>query len=204
MEHSPEPTEGTDNPLSASRIPPTELLPDSVDLPTALVPPSYPTDAAAHPMDGVPPWARLLLYRVWRGVPLNDARTMDGSKVSEYMVRTLGIQRPNWRLALDDAQRGALLDCPVLPDDVTRAWALDEEQRRHDLAMSASEKYAAPYLKMGMDAIGRGPRGADATGTPSAQQTIVQLQVYLGTLPPQQQQQAADAIEARLSQRPGR
>ena len=63
---------------------------------------------------------------------------------------------------------------------------------------------ATGAIRTGLQEHGRLRDRTDATGTASAQQTIVQLQVYLGTLPPQQQQQAADAIEARLSQRPGR
>ena len=125
--------------------------------------------ATAHPMDGTPPWARLLLYRVWRGIPIDDARTMEGTKVSKYLLSTCSNAFPAWRAALAEAQAGALMDCPVLPDDITRAYALEEEQRRHDLAMTASEKYAHPYLRLGMEVGGR--VGAQSQGA-QAQQAI--------------------------------
>ena len=142
---------------------------------------AHPSAVVAHPMDGTPPWARLLLYRVWRGIPIDDARAMDGSKVSKYLLSTCSNRFPAWHAALMDAQAGALVDCPVLPDDITRAWALDEEQRRHDLAMTASEKYAHPYLRLGMEAGGR--VGSQANSAPAANAIQINI-VVQAAVPP--------------------
>ena len=126
--------------------------------------------SVARSIDGVPPWGRVLLARVWRGINIDTARAMSGSKVSRYLIRHLATRCPHWGDMLTEAEAGTLADCPVLPDDLTRAFALEEEQRRHDLAMEADAKYAAPYLRLGMEALGR-------VGRPAMINNVVQVGV---------------------------
>ena len=82
----------------------------------------------------------------------------------------------DWYTDLMDAQNGVQSGRVVLDDlDLARANALDEELRRHELAMVADPKYAHPYMRLGAEIRGR------IGGAASLSLTVpVQVNVYPG------------------------
>ena len=100
----------------------------------------------------LPLWCRVLLGRVQQGIPIEDARKMDGSRRSTATIVEAGQYHPDWYRTLMDAQQGCKDGQPLIPaSDITRAHAWTEEERRHKLSMEASERYAHPYMRLGAE-----------------------------------------------------
>ena len=96
--------------------------------------PTQPTPAAP------PMWATILLGRVQAGKPVDDARTMVGSRVSRDVIYSYGQRNPAWYQSLMDAQDGIVNANPIMPMDVARARAIPVVDHMADLAEGAKNE----------------------------------------------------------------
>ena len=157
------------------------------------------TDAPIQRIDTPrrPDWAIILLTRVRRGTRIEDARKQRGSLVSTDTLQRYGRMDPEWFADLMDAQEGIRTE-RVLIDDLAhaKATALDEEARRHDLAMGAvderpvRDRDALQAMRLGAEVRGR---VGSAAGAPTV---AVQVNVYPGGM--------AHVLQAHVREREAR
>ena len=86
----------------------------------------------------LPLWATVLLSRVQRGLPIEQARQQSGSAVSQQTIHAYAERNPDWWQALMDAQDGAMKGEPVTAPEYARAREVDITDRFSELAMGAA------------------------------------------------------------------
>ena len=148
-------------------------------------PPSLPFPRLDSPKPR-PDWATLLLARVEQGAPYQTARL--ATNVSPDTVNRYRRMDPVWSLALDAATAQASPVAYTTSIAIARANRREEEHRRHELAMTASERYAHPYMRLGAEVagdIGGTPQGAGAPGSVTVQVQVLPARDWRSHAPTQ-------------------